>query len=363
MERRHDIDWIRSSIVLSIIFFHSLIIFMTRESAIMYVRSGVNSILCEYIEAFMSRFHMTILFFLAGMSARYSLIKRDTLSFVINRIKKLFVPGLLVIIFLNPIVSYLYGVQHGQVYTYWDNYIMFFTRISDEFNGTTPGFSPMHIWFLLFLFVFSIILIPLFRFGNTQTAKNIFEKLSDFFYLPYTLMLLVLPFPFLFVVDIFDEMNPVAYLYIFIIGYLFATSDKYQKAIDRDKWFYIVAAIILMIIYLSGRFEINIEQCSGGIRYAQSYIAKVLRILPIFAILAAAHTWIPKRNFKILEYMNRSNFFIYLIHMAILNCVAYMVIFVFNMKNIYGFIMINIVSYCICFGLFELYEKIKKINY
>lgn len=99
MNRRYDIDWVRSCVVLSIIFFHSLIIFMTRESAIYYVRSGVNSILCEYLEAFISRFHMTILFFIAGMTARYSFGRRGIKAFLKNRTFKLLIPGVLVMLF------------------------------------------------------------------------------------------------------------------------------------------------------------------------------------------------------------------------------------------------------------------------
>ena len=82
MNRRYDLDWVRSTIVLSIIFYHSLIIFMTRETAIFYVRSGVNSVFCEYIEAFMTRFHMTILFFIAGITVRYSVTRRGIGDFV-----------------------------------------------------------------------------------------------------------------------------------------------------------------------------------------------------------------------------------------------------------------------------------------
>lgn len=95
MKRRYDIDWIRDITVLSIIFFHSLIIFFTRESAVMFVRSGVDLPFCIYAEAIMGRICMPLLFLLAGSSAKYSLEKRTVKEFILNRVKKLLVPFLI----------------------------------------------------------------------------------------------------------------------------------------------------------------------------------------------------------------------------------------------------------------------------
>ena len=361
MQRRYDLDWVRSIVVVSIIFFHSLIIFINRGSAIYYVKSGVNSMLCEYLEAFIGRFHMTILFFIAGITARYSFARRGVKGFIKNRTLKLLIPGMLVIIFLNPIDSYLYATSHGSILTYWENYLLFFTRFSDGLAGTTPGFSPMHIWFLIYLFVFSMILIPLFIKGQCKAMDNIFKAIANFFYKPYMLLLVMLPFPLIFLIDILGEMNPIAYLYIFVCGYIFATSELYQKAVDRDKWGYIIASIFLMAFYLIGVFRVDYKQYSPILPGILVYITKLLRILPVFAIIGAAHSWIPNKKSSVLTYLNQSNFFVYLIHTAVLGCVGYLIIFVFNMRNLFGFIMINLVSYMICFGLYEVYQKVAKI--
>ncbi len=90
MNRRYDLDWIRDIVVLSIIFFHSLIIFFTRESAVMFVRAGVDLKFCIYTEAILNRFTMPILFLLAGFSIKKSLEKRTTREVVHNRFRKLF---------------------------------------------------------------------------------------------------------------------------------------------------------------------------------------------------------------------------------------------------------------------------------
>ncbi len=361
MKRRYDLDWVRSIIVLSIIFYHSLIIFMTRETAIFYVRSGANSLACEYIEAFMTRFHMTILFFIAGITARYSVTSRGIGDFARNRTFKLLIPAILVIVFLNPFDSFLYGIQKGTTLSYWENYKLFFTKISEDLTGTTPGFSPMHVWFLIFLFVFSMILIPFFKWGSSEKAQKVFDALGNFFYKPYRLILVMLPYPFLFLVGILDEMNPIAYFYLFVLGYLFKTSDKYQEATDRDKWGYIIASILLMTFFLVGLFKVDYSKHSSWLFWMWHYSAKLLRILTVFAIVGGAHSWIPKKNSKVLSYINKCNFFVYLIHMALLAGVGYIVIHIWNMKNLIGFIVINVISYSICLGLYEVYSNLRSL--
>lgn len=112
--RRYDIDWIRDITVLSIIFFHSLIIFFTRESAIMYVRSGYNLKFCIIMEGILSRIMMPILFMLAGFSVMYSFQKRSPKEFVKNRVRKLLVPLVICSLTLNPIVSFMYGHSQGR---------------------------------------------------------------------------------------------------------------------------------------------------------------------------------------------------------------------------------------------------------
>lgn len=215
----------------------------------------------------------------------------------------------------------------------------------------------MHIWFLIYLFVFSVVLTPFFMVGKSKKLEKKFESLAKFFYKPFALILVMIPFPLIFWVDILDEMNPIAYLYIFICGYIFTTSNRYQEAVDRDKWGYIIASILLMIFYLVGVFVVDYREYCPYLSGFLGYTTKLLRILPIFAILGGAHSWIPQKKSNVLAYINQSNFFIYLIHMAVLGCVGYLVIFIFDMKNFVGFMVINLVSYMICFGIYEVYQK------
>lgn len=348
MKRRYDIDWIRDITVLSIIFFHSLIIFFTRESAVMFVRSGVDLPFCIYAEAIMGRICMPLLFLLAGYSAKYSLEKRTVKEFILNRVKKLLMPFLLVSFTLNPIVSYIYGITQGREISFGQHMLKFMTSISKDFEGRTTGYSPMHVWFLLFLFVFSIVCAPILSKWKNRIRQ---EKLASFFRKPGMLLLLIIPYPFIFKIEIMDEMNPIAYLYLFLVGYLLATSQKYQQALDRDKWFYTILAIITIGASLYSWFGYQ-----GDGSYLLAYSVKAARILAPFAILGLGHSYIRDKSSKVLNYLNQANFFIYLIHMLVLTAVGYAVL-QYSIDPVIQFIVINVLSYGICFGIFEIYRR------
>lgn len=351
MNRRFDLDWIRDIVVLSIIFFHSLIIFFTRESAVMYVRAGVDLSFCIYIEAIMGRFCMPILFILAGFSVRKSLEKRDIRYFIWNRFTKLFLPFVVCSLTLNPIVSYIYGITQGREGSFGHHMLLFVTSISKDLESRTTGYGPMHLWFILYLFVFSLLCSPLFAKLQASQWKERFERIANVLSKPYCLCLLVLPYPIIFLVDIMDEMNPLAYLYVFLFGYLLATSEKYQKALDRDRYGYLFLSVGTLMISLYGYFWYT-----GDGLLCLLFCSKAVRMFAPMAIIAWGHRLIPNKPSKLLTYLNGANYPIYLYHMCVLTETGYLVLKL-QIPSVLQFILINVISYLISFGIYEVYRR------
>ena len=351
-DRRRDIDWIRDIIVLSILFFHSLIIFFTRESAVMYVRSGVDIPFCIIMEAGMSRFCMPILFILAGFSTRIALERKEVKQYIRNRIEKLLIPFLLVSVLLNPIVSYIYGLTQGRTISYKNHFILFITSISKNFEGRTTGYSPMHTWFILFLFVYSIVCLPLFIQLKNNRNHEILDKTAEFFHKPLRLLLFAIPYVMIFRIDILDEMNPIGYLYLYLFGYLLSTNEKYRVAIIRDRWTYMILSAGLLIISICGQLRIGFVFTDIS--------TKAVRIIMPLAIMGMSDYGCSQKDSKVLSYLNKANYPIYLYHMLVLTTVGYFVLKI-KMSSTIQFLMINIISYGICFMIYEIYRRIKAI--
>lgn len=87
---------------------------------------------------------MTILFVIAGMSCKYSLLKRTNKQFVVERIEKLIIPFFFGVLALVPIMTYTAEVFfNGYTGTYWQQYELFFTKETD-LTGYHGGFTPAH---------------------------------------------------------------------------------------------------------------------------------------------------------------------------------------------------------------------------
>lgn len=350
--RRYDIDWIRDITVISIIFFHSLIIFFTRESAIMYVRSGYDLDFCIITERIMSRFMMPLLFMLAGMSVKYSLRNRTAKEFLANRVRKLLIPFIVASITLNPIVSYIYGRSQGRDISFPEHYLKFITSISEDVNSLTTGYGPMHLWFILFLFVFSVVCLPLFlKYMNTKLFKNASATVARI-----TLWSSIIPYMLILDLGIMDEMNPIAYIYLFIFGYFVMSDETIRQTLRKDRWIYGITALLLAggCVYTC---YIDWNDISDIKYFMLTISVRASRMIMPFAIMALCDNEHINRKTKLLTYLNRANYPIYIYHMLLLTAVGYLVLetkFNAGVK----FILINVITYILAFDIYECYYRI-----
>jgi glucan biosynthesis protein C len=106
--RKYDIEWLRTIGVLLVMPFHSLLIFNTNPESIMYIKDIINVRLFNILDSVINRFHMSLLFMIAGMSVYFSLQSRTANKFINERVRKLLIPSVFGCIALNPIMTYIY---------------------------------------------------------------------------------------------------------------------------------------------------------------------------------------------------------------------------------------------------------------
>lgn len=83
--------------------------------------------------------------------------KRSSKEYIKERIKKLLITCISGVLLIVPIMTYFAEKFHnGYDGGYFNQYILFFTKKTD-LSGFTGGFTPGHLWFLLCLFVISLI--------------------------------------------------------------------------------------------------------------------------------------------------------------------------------------------------------------
>ncbi|WP_318735081.1 acyltransferase family protein [Clostridium sp. JS66] len=301
---------------------------------------------------------MPMLFVIAGMSVYFSIQSRTSKQFINERVKKLLIPAIFGCIMLNPIMTYIYLISKNKNSTFINHFIDFFTKNPGDFVGLNGGFTPAHLWFIIFLFAFSLVGMPIFIKLSDKKSNNFISNLASFFEKPLMLIFTIVPFAIASIVDILGDKNPLAYYVIFFIGFLIATDERYQKAINRDKWIYLLLSIVLIYIRLTieNRFEPWSEM---WIIYG--LMDRATKLVPVFALLGLGNSYMNK-NAQVLEYLSKASFPIYVIHMLINTIVGFFVIKL-TINAELKYVIIVTITFVLCFLLYEIIKRIKFLRF
>src|SRR5689334_9677080 len=174
-ERRHDLDWLRVFGVLLLIPFHVALIFVLQPYTIMYIKDTVNSPALASLTGFIHMWHMPMLFMISGASTYYALGFRSAGQYVRERFQRLFIPLAFGILTYVPFTIYL---QHSKTLSPQAGYLHFFNLDFAHIDGMTGTFTPAHLWFILYLFVFSLIGLPLFTTLSSERGRAALETIG-----------------------------------------------------------------------------------------------------------------------------------------------------------------------------------------
>lgn len=228
--RKHYIDNLRNLTILLLFPVHTFMIWNNFGSHY-YIWQGENKILSTLI-VLVNPWFMPILFVLAGMNARYSLERRTNKEFVIQRVSKLLIPFIGGIIFLIPLQT-LYARKFFDNYegSFLDNWKYFFTHLTD-FNGYDGAFTPGHLWFILFLFLISMVTLFLFHLVPYEKLAVSVEKIPVF-----GVMLLFIPIWLMYYLGNFGGFSLGKYSALYLIGYYVLSNDLLIEKLERNiKW-------------------------------------------------------------------------------------------------------------------------------
>jgi hypothetical protein len=209
---------------------------------------------------FIHIWHMPLFFFLAGMSTFYSLNFRTEINYVKDRFKRLFLPFLFgIFIVVPPIVYYeqltLWGNTKRDTAKFYGSYFEFYPHFFEW--GT---FHWYHLWFILYLFIISLIALPLFLNLKIATGKQQSSMIAQYFGKGKRILLFALPlilinvslrriFPGNYSI-INDWAQIFSYFVLFIYGFLIVGDIRFEKSFSRNKTLALVLAVITSFLVL-----------------------------------------------------------------------------------------------------------------
>ena len=249
----------RMVVVVGLVFFHTARVFDTTD---FYVKNEPTSDLVTVAVAFVAMWGMPLLFVVAGMGIWYSLRSRSPAAFAGERILRLFVPlvfGVLVIV--PPQVWIRLRADPSYNETYWQFLPHFFDV---EFSPTsfpfmitadpdTGLFEPAHLWFIVVLFAFSLLLIPVIWLARTTAAgMRVIDRFAQRANALWFVVAVGLPFGILEAVFGSEESLAgwIRYSYALFIfcGYILASDPRFGRAIRRHRRSALILAITTFLV-------------------------------------------------------------------------------------------------------------------
>ena len=194
--RIYYIDWLRVLAFGLLFVFHS---FRPFDTYPWHIKNTDTSIWINYIVEFMHSWRMYIIFLVSGAGTFFAM-KSKRESFLDGRIKRLVVPYIFGIIILIPPQKFFEAIQQSG---YEGNYLTFLTQLprsllNENFgwNLVWTGYLGYHIWYLVYLFVLSILFLPLFRliikyqYLVCKQSDRLFRSFYTFWYIiiPFVLL-------------------------------------------------------------------------------------------------------------------------------------------------------------------------------
>jgi glucan biosynthesis protein C len=289
----------------------------------MYVKDTLNSPELMRIASFVHQFHMPLLFFIAGFSSFYALGVRNAGQYLGERARRLLVPALFGTVVLLPPMTYITQISRGREVGFWQHYLGFFQVKTYDLAGIGGSFTPGHLWFILYLSFFSLLALPIFVWlRQNASGRRVIIVLQHLMAWPWAILLFAVPLTLAAAVNLLDDKNPLYYFTVFFLGYLLATGERYQDALDRATPFALSLGIVFEILRQSLRLDMT-PWSSTWIAYG--VMENLNRWLWVLALLGLGHYFLNRQG-RVLAYLSEAAFPFYVLHLPIDTLVAYFII-------------------------------------
>jgi len=351
--RRNDLDWLRVFAVLLLIPFHAALTFVLDPNSIVYVKDTIDSLFLGRMAGFIHQFHMPLLFAISGASTYFALQVRSSGKYLLERVNRLLIPAIFTIVVLVPPMTYLTRLARGESVSFWRHFVEFFRLDPNELSGIYGTLTPAHVWFILFLALFSTIALPLFLLERKSRGSGFHEAVGRFFSRPFTLYLFILPLALAASVDLLGDKNPIYYFGTFCLGYFLMTDERLQQALDRAAWVSLILGIGCFVVRVLWHPQLA-EWSPAWIGYG--LMEQANRIFLLFGILGLGHKYIRKGG-KVLAYLNKAAFPVYLLHLLVTTLVAFFVIRIETIVAV-KYLLIITVSTLATFAVYEVLRRI-----
>jgi surface polysaccharide O-acyltransferase-like enzyme len=374
--RLHYLDWLRVIGTVLIFAFHSAAPFHPWFD--WHIRNSQKSEFLGWVNTAFYSWPMPLFMLLAGAGTWYALRRRTNWQFVRERILRLFLPLLIGVVILIPPQVYFERVQRGQ---FAGSFIEFIPHAFEGGPYPEGNISLGQLWFVLYLFLYAVVTLPLCRFLRSEGGKKCISGLVALserrggiliFALPLIIGQIALGWRYPETHDLVsDWMWHWQLLSAYVFGYVLYSDERFAAAIARDWPLALVLAVAssggMLLLFGSGEgtvFNAVFGFSSASIlritRYQLLYAlgSALLRLNTwtfLILVLSLAQRYLDTRG-RFLTYASRSSATVYLLHQTVIIFVAFYVVR-WRIDILSKFLAIFVVSLGLTMAFYELIRR------
>lgn len=354
--RVYFIDWLRILAVLLLFPFHTLRVF---NNEAFYVKAawsdGVSMLL-----GFISMWHMPLLFFLAGCSTYFALRKRGGGQYAGERVKRLLVPFVFGFFILIPPQTWFGGRSNSGYTSSFGHYLIsgdflhWNVRDGGDYFG---GFGIGHLWFILFLLIISLVVLPLITWAAKGKGLSRTQAFSRRLAQPVWWILAVV---ILFLGEAAPEIpgGPIVlYLFIFLLGFAAVTDPAFTVAAERYRVPAVAAGLVLCLAFvLTGDVRDSLADPSLG-RAGFSLMGFAGTWLSLVGFFGLGKRYLDRAS-RTQKYLAEGSYAVYVLHQTVIVVLAFYLV---QMAAPNAVIWIALLVASVA-GTFALYEIVRRVG-
>jgi len=249
-DRRHDLDWLRVIAIIILLFFHTGMWFNTWG---WHVKNTETSHSFEHWMILLHHWRMPLLLFISGAGTYLALGKRTPGQFAGERFKRLFIPLIFGMLVIVPPQIYFERIN------LFNGYFDFYKTVFQFKPYPAGNLSWHHLWFILYLFLFSLIALPLLKYIRSDRSKKfkevVYKVCSNPIGLLFVPSLLILATQIVLRPYFPEETHALTddwayfalYLMFFLSGMLFYSNKSLWESIGQNRIHLLVATVLILI--------------------------------------------------------------------------------------------------------------------
>lgn len=327
-DRRYDLDWLRVFAILLVLLFHVGMFFVHWP---WHIKNPETSRGFGYVMVFLHQWRMPLLLFISGAGTMFASSRRSKGEFALERTRRLFVPLIFSMFVIVP--PQIYFERIGSYASYLDFYRTVFNLVPYPMGGS---FSWHHMWFVLYLFLYSLIAIPAIAYLKSERSDRFIAGIERYFgrrwgFLSYVLLIILSqailrPYFPEETHTLIDDWAYATQLFLFFVAGLIVSVSPKLWAILLERRRVHLAAALASLTLMEILYALDWD-------FIQPYLRVDVKTLWDINTLIVAWTWVIaiigygqkylNRKSTLVQHANEGIYPFYILHQTVIIALAY----------------------------------------